>query len=424
MTFYSHNPCLRLVNKHKPWIETSYHGVITENNDTVILDPPLVALDKDAPVPFAGEICAFKIHGQELPFEAVVLNKTSGEGRLRAKSPIDCELQKEYTFIIQAYDCGAGPRETAWKKSHKAVVHIQVKDVNEFAPAFKEPAYKAVVTEGKIYDSILQVEAVDEDCSPQYSQICNYEIVTTDVPFAIDRNGNIRNTEKLSYDKQHQYEILVTAYDCGQKPAAQDTLVQVDVKPVCKPGWQDWTKRIEYQPGSGSVPLFPSIHLETCDGAVSSIQITTELQTNYIGKGCDRETYSEKSLQKLCGASSGIIDLLPSPSAASNWTAGLLVDSSEMIFKFDGRQGAKVPDGIVPKNLTDQFTITMWMKHGPSPGVRAEKETILCNSDKTEMNRHHYALYVHNCRLVFLLRKDFDQADTFRPAEFHWKLDQ
>ncbi|XP_059247023.1 calsyntenin-2 [Mustela nigripes] len=412
------------VNKHKPWIETSYHGVITENNDTVILDPPLVALDKDAPVPFAGEICAFKIHGQELPFEAVVLNKTSGEGRLRAKSPIDCELQKEYTFIIQAYDCGAGPRETAWKKSHKAVVHIQVKDINEFAPTFKEPAYRAVVTEGKIYDSILQVEAVDEDCSPQYSQICNYEIITTDVPFAIDRNGNIRNTEKLSYDKQHQYEILVTAYDCGQKPAAQDTLVQVDVKPVCKPGWQDWTKRIEYQPGSGSVPLFPSIHLETCDGAVSSIQITTELQTNYIGKGCDRETYSERSLQKLCGASSGIIDLLPSPSAATNWTAGLLVDSSEMIFKFDGRQGAKIPDGIVPKNLTDQFTITMWMKHGPSPGVRAEKETILCNSDKTEMNRHHYALYVHNCRLVFLLRKDFDQADTFRPAEFHWKLDQ
>lgn len=69
------------------------------------------------------------------------------------------------------------------------MVHIQVKDVNEFAPTFKEPAYKAIVTEGKIYDSILQVEAIDEDCSPQYSQICNYEIVTTDVPFAIDRNG-------------------------------------------------------------------------------------------------------------------------------------------------------------------------------------------------------------------------------------------
>ncbi|NXP16959.1 CSTN2 protein, partial [Scytalopus superciliaris] len=413
-----------LVNKHKPWIETSYHGIITENNDTVILDPPLVALDKDAPVPFAGEICAFKIHGQEMPFEAVVLNKTSGEGRLRAKSPIDCELQKEYTFIIQAYDCGSGPGGTNWKKSHKAVVHIQVKDVNEFSPAFKESVYRATVTEGKIYDSILQVEAIDEDCSPQYSQICNYEIVTTDVPFAIDRNGNIRNTEKLSYDKQHQYEIMVTAFDCGQKRATEDVLVRVNVKPVCKPGWQDWNKRIEYKPGSGSIPLFPSIHLETCDGPVSSIHTTIELQTNYIGKGCDRETYSEKSLQKLCGASSGAIDLLPSPSTTTNWTAGLLMDSNDIIFKFDGKQGAKIPDGIVPKNLTDQFTITLWMKHGPSPGLRAEKETILCNSDKTEMNRHHYALYVHNCRLVFLLRKDFDQADTFRPAEFHWKLDQ
>uniref|UniRef100_A0A8B9DPC4 Calsyntenin 2 n=1 Tax=Anser cygnoides TaxID=8845 RepID=A0A8B9DPC4_ANSCY len=371
-----------------------------------------------------GEICAFKIHGQEMPFEAVVLNKTSGEGRLRAKNPIDCELQKEYTFIIQAYDCGSGPSGTNWKKSHKAVVHIQVKDVNEFSPAFKESVYKATVTEGKIYDSILQVEAMDEDCSPQYSQICNYEIVTTDVPFAIDRNGNIRNTEKLNYDKQHQYEIMVTAFDCGQKHAREDVLVRVNVKPVCKPGWQDWNKRIEYKPGSGSIPLFPSIHLETCDGPVSSIHATIELQTNYIGKGCDRETYSEKSLQKLCGASSGAIDLLPSPSATTNWTAGLLMDNNDIIFKFDGKQGAKIPDGIVPKNLTDQFTITLWMKHGPSPGLRAEKETILCNSDKTEMNRHHYALYVHNCRLVFLLRKDFDQADTFRPAEFHWKLDQ
>lgn len=73
--------------------------------------------------------------------------------------------------------------------SPRAVVHIQVNDVNEFSPVFKENTYRATVTEGKIYDSILQVEAIDEDCSPQYSQICNYEIVTSDVPFAIDRNG-------------------------------------------------------------------------------------------------------------------------------------------------------------------------------------------------------------------------------------------
>ncbi|XP_038671395.1 calsyntenin-2 [Scyliorhinus canicula] len=421
------NHSYKRVNKHKPWIETSYHGVITENNDTVFLDPPLVALDKDAPVRYAGEICAFKIHGQDVPFEAVVLNRTSGEGLLRAKSPIDCELQKEYTFIIQAYDCGARPSGTYWKKSHKAVVHIQVNDVNEYAPTFKETIYKGAITEGKLYDSILQVEAVDEDCSPQYSQICNYGIVTPDVPYAIDRNGNIRNTEKLSYDKEHQYKFMVTAYDCGQKEAAEDVLVQIEIKPVCKPGWQGWKKRTEYESGSGSKALFPNIHLETCGEPVSSVQSRIDLQTSHIGKGCDRDTYSEKSLQKLCGASSESINLLPAPDGLSNWTSGLLMDNghdSDLIFRFDGKHAAKIPDGVMPKNLSDQFTITTWMRHGPSPGLRAEKETILCNSDKTEMNRHHYALYVHNCRLVFLLRRDLDQVDTFRPAEFHWKLEQ
>lgn len=66
---YSHGHlfvlCISLVNKHKPWIETSYHGVITENNDTVILDPPLVALDKDAPVPFAGKMTGILICSQD-----------------------------------------------------------------------------------------------------------------------------------------------------------------------------------------------------------------------------------------------------------------------------------------------------------------------------------------------------------------------
>lgn len=56
---------------------------------------------------------------------------------------------------------------------------------------------------------------------------------------------------------------------------------------------------------------------------------------------------------------------------------------SELIFTFDGRQAAKIPDWVVPQNLTDHFTIATWMKHGPSHGLRAEKETLLCNSDKT-----------------------------------------
>lgn len=73
--------------------------------------------------------------------------------------------------------------------SPRATVHIQVNDINEYSPVFKEKSYKATVIEGKKYDSILKVEAVDADCSFQFSQICNYEIVTPDVPFTIDKDG-------------------------------------------------------------------------------------------------------------------------------------------------------------------------------------------------------------------------------------------
>lgn len=64
-----------------------------------------------------------------------------------------------------------------------------------------------------------------------------------------------------------------------------------------------WNKRVDYEPGTGSRQLFPKMHLETCGGPLSGVKAMVELQTNHIGKGCDRETYSEKSLQKLCGMS-------------------------------------------------------------------------------------------------------------------------
>ncbi|KAL1021145.1 hypothetical protein UPYG_G00009370 [Umbra pygmaea] len=422
------------VNKHKPWIETTYHGIVTENDDKVLLDPPLIALDKDAPLQYAerfevtftkeGEICGFRIHGQNVPFEAVVLDKSTGEGVIRAKDKLDCELQKEHTFTIQAYDCGEGPDGVNMKKSHKSTVHIQVNDINEYSPVFKDKSYKATVIEGKKYDSILKVEAVDADCSFQFSQICSYEIVTPDVPFTIDKDGFIKNTEKLNYSKERMYKLTVTAYDCGKNRASEDVLVKINIKPTCKPGWQGFNKRTEYEPGTGSLALFPSMHLDTCEEPITSIRANIELETNHIGKGCDRDTYSEKSLHKLCGASTGTVELLPAPSSSANWTVGLPTDNghdSDQVFEFNGTQAIKVPEGVVSTSLKEPFTISVWMRHGP--GAR-EKETILCNSDKTDMNRHHYSFYVHNCRLILLLRQDPAEIENYKPAEFHWKLDQ
>lgn len=152
---------------------------------------------------------------------------------------------------------------------------------------------------------------------------------------------------------------------------------------------------------------------------------------SHIGKGCDRDTYSVQSQRKLCGASPDAIDLLPSPGLGAEWTKPLVSDEgheSDQMFEFDGSSTAvTVPTHVLDHNLAAVFTVSTWMRHGQHPGQdKHVKEHVLCSADDHKMNRHHYALFVRNCRLILLLRRDFSEGDLniFRPAEWRWKLPQ
>uniref|UniRef100_A0A8C4ED72 Calsyntenin-3 n=1 Tax=Dicentrarchus labrax TaxID=13489 RepID=A0A8C4ED72_DICLA len=370
-----------------------------------------------------SEICGFRVHNGpsgsgSVQFEAVVLDRSTGEGLVRSKEPLDCESQREHSFTIQAYDCGEGPDGVNSKKSHKATVHVRVNDVNEFSPVFVERRYEASVPEGRLFDRIVRVEALDADCSPQYSQICFYDIITPNVPFAIDNDGNIKNTEPLDSKRQRVHTFWVTAFDCGKNRAQADAQVVITVKPSCKPGWIGWTKRVEYTPGSGSIPLFPSLHLETCEETVWNIQATVELQTGHIGKGCDRDSYSDRSVRRLCGAVRGEVDLLPPPSPAANWTSALPTlpsSDSSLVFSFNGSNHvAVVPDSVVTALSGDHFTLQLWMRRDYT-----DPPIIFCSC--TDDSFSHYSLSVHGCRLSLFYWPDVSAA---RPVKFLWKLEQ
>lgn len=184
-----------------------------------------------------------------------------------------------------------------------------------------------------------------------------------------------------------------------------------------------WTKRVEYTPGSGSIPLFPSLHLETCEETVWNIQATVELQTGHIGKGCDRDSYSDRSVRRLCGGSGflpenmqpirgnvrlylfslllssgavrGEVDLLPPPSPAANWTSALPTlpsSDSSLVFSFNGSNHvAVVPDSVVSALSGDHFTLQLWMRRGganiqaattQTRGNHKDEETIVCSTVK------------------------------------------
>ena len=83
-------------------------------------------------LPLSGEICGFRVHNGpsgsgSVQFEAVVLDRSTGEGLVRSKEPLDCESQREHSFTIQAYDCGEGPDGVNSKKSHKLVSLLPIK---------------------------------------------------------------------------------------------------------------------------------------------------------------------------------------------------------------------------------------------------------------------------------------------------------
>nr|XP_032524992.1 calsyntenin-1 [Danaus plexippus plexippus] len=350
------------------------------------------------------------------------------EARLRVRYPLNCEKRRNYKFDIAAVGCDGS-------YSNTVPVHITVTDVNEFAPVFNQAAYVRSVDEGKVYDEIVRVEATDRDCTPRYGDVCKYEIVNDgdrNQPFAIDNEGVIRNTEPLEYDKSHNHILSVVAYDCGMMPSAP-VLVTIKVNKPCRAGWKGLAERVDYAPGTGPLALFPAARLEACSSdercpGVTRIQAAVTLQASRAGVACDRDTYTLHAQRTVCGLDPKTVDLLPSPGVGNEWAKSLKPDSGrdgEQLFEFDGETSAVVPESILPHSLGSTFSVSTWLRHAPPPDHdKHRKEHVLCLADDHKMNRHHYALFVRNCRLILLLRRDFGEGDLniFRPAEWRWKL--
>ncbi|XP_071485270.1 calsyntenin-1-like [Diadema antillarum] len=390
-----------------------------------MLSPALVAHDMDEGT--NGRICSFSIE-ESVPFVINVVDQAAGTGAIQAVSGAinaavkDCDENREWLFHIQATDCGK-----PHLSSPKAQVHIVVRDPNNNKPRFVQKSYEARVEEGSMPHKFLQIQAVDDDCSPGFSTICSYDIMSPGMPFKIDIKGRLSAVEPLTSEGGPTYTLHVQSCDCSG--LCSDTVpVNIHVSQECQPGWKGVPKRMEYPPGSRSVQLAPRAYLDMCGRLAcnsSSLMTTVALQTDHIGFGCDRETYSTQSQRTLCNAEAGSYDLLPRPNAGEQWTKKLTTDTgneSDQIYQFDGVQDAViVPSQFAPPdNLTERFSISFWMKHHNVVG--GEQEYILCKTDSKGSNRHHYGIYIHNCRLVFTYHQE--GGDGFFPSQYRWKLRQ
>ncbi|XP_061659708.1 protocadherin beta-15-like [Syngnathoides biaculeatus] len=141
---------------------------------------------------------------------------------------LDRESVAEYNITLTARDLGSPPLFT-----RKTIV-VQVSDVNDNAPLFKQPSYSVYLTENNAPGaSICSVTAQD----PDYGQnaYLSYSIVEADIQempastyVSINSdNGNVYALRSFDHEQLKSFQITVQAQDAGFPPLTGNVTVTV-----------------------------------------------------------------------------------------------------------------------------------------------------------------------------------------------------
>uniref|UniRef100_A0A8C2DIR3 FAT atypical cadherin 3a n=1 Tax=Cyprinus carpio TaxID=7962 RepID=A0A8C2DIR3_CYPCA len=165
------------------------------------------------------------------PLRYTLLN-AGGKFRIRPTSgaietvgvPLDREEKEEYGLLVQA------GREEDRLRVARALVRVQVTDVNDNSPVFVGlPYYAAVQVEAEPGTAIFQVTAVDRD-KGQNGEV-NYFLQDELGHFEMDRvSGELRLRRAFEADLSSvEYQVLVFARDMGTPPLSSSVTFPVTV---------------------------------------------------------------------------------------------------------------------------------------------------------------------------------------------------
>lgn len=141
---------------------------------------------------------------------------------------LDRETVPEYNITITARDMGSPPLFT------KKTILVQVSDMNDNAPRFKQPSYTVYLTENNAPGaSICSVTALDPD-SDQNAYL-SYSILEGDIqgmPISTyvsinSDNGNIYALRSFDHELLRNFQVVVQAQDAGFPPLSSNVTVNV-----------------------------------------------------------------------------------------------------------------------------------------------------------------------------------------------------
>ncbi|XP_069396059.1 protocadherin-16 [Paralichthys olivaceus] len=157
--------------------------------------------------------------------EGFVINPVTGV--ITTTKELDAELQDHFTLTVYARDGGLPPNFA------KAVVRVEVQDVNDNAPVFSKPWYQLEVPENQAPVELCFLKATDPDSGPG-GQL-EYRITAGDPQgdFQLHAStGALSTSRSLDRETKAEYTLEVVATDRGSPALSTTATVEVKVLDV------------------------------------------------------------------------------------------------------------------------------------------------------------------------------------------------
>lgn len=189
------------------------------------------AVDGDAGV---NSIQTYEIGKQDGNFTLNVVRKLDGSYtvKLVLEAKLDREVKDKYNVVIIAKDGGNPVKIGAMS------VNITVTDVNDNAPVFTDNNYNITVRENvTIGTTILTIKATDKDIGENgrvsYRLSENQlDVRVSDIFRILPNSGELKLKDKLVYESESSYKIIIEALDNGRQPHVVQTIVMVHIVDV------------------------------------------------------------------------------------------------------------------------------------------------------------------------------------------------
>uniref|UniRef100_A0A672FTY3 Protocadherin beta-16-like n=1 Tax=Salarias fasciatus TaxID=181472 RepID=A0A672FTY3_SALFA len=186
-------------------------------------------------------------------FVLKIENQADGNKKVEMvlRKPLDREKAEQISLLLTAVD-GGEPQMSGTVK-----IFVTVLDVNDNAPVFSQPVYKAAIAENsKMGTTLATVSAADADKGTNGDVFYSVSTTIDNVSdtFAINEKGEVILTGQVDYEKAKYYQVDIEARDSGG--LSDSSKIIVDIIDI-----NDNTPVISILSKSDSVP--ESSHLST-----------------------------------------------------------------------------------------------------------------------------------------------------------------